>query len=77
MPKIKVSLSPREEFTAEQIKKDYGPMLSIGDVMAYFRFSRSSAERYLSDVDSIRVNGKRRYLATDLARKIERGRVRA
>ena len=74
---MKKFLTVAEEFTAEQIKKDYGAVLSISDVMAFFGFSRSSAERYLADVDSIKVNGKRRYMATDLARKIEKGRCRA
>lgn len=77
MPKIKPFLTAQEEFTAEQIKKDCGALLCIKDVMAYFHFSRSTAERYLQDVDSIEVNGKKRYMATDLARKIEKGRCRA
>lgn len=74
---MKNFLTAAEEFTAKQIKSDYGAMLTIQDVMALFGFSRSSAERYLADVDSIKVNGKKRYMATDLARKIEAGRVRA
>ena len=74
---MKKFLTAAEEFTAEQIKKDYGAVLSIADVMAFFGFSRSSAERYLADVDSIKVNGKKRYMAIDLARKIEKGRCRA
>ena len=74
---MKKFLTAAEEFTAEQIKKEYGAMLTIRDVMAFFGFSRSSAERYLSGVDAIKVNGKKRYMATDLARKIEAGRERA
>lgn len=74
---MKKFLTPAEEFTAEQIKKACGNMLCVKDVMAYFGFCRHSALRWLKDVDYIEVNGKRRYTAADIARKIEKGRCRA
>lgn len=74
---MKKFLTAAEERTAEQLKKDYGPMLCVNDVMDFFGFCRHSALRYLADVDYIEVNGKKRYMATDLARKIEKGRRRA
>lgn len=76
MPRVKKSLTPDEEFTAEQIKRDYGAVLTVGDVMAFLRATRPTAMKWLSDVDSISINGKRRFLAVDIARKIEAGRVR-
>lgn len=78
MPRVKRMLTADEEFTAEQIKKDYGTMLDLASVMKYIGCrSVNTAKRFLSGVDSVEINGKRRYLAVDIARKVEAGRVRA
>jgi hypothetical protein len=33
--------------------------------------NRKSADKWLADVDYININGRKRYMALDLARKIE------
>ncbi len=75
MPKVKKPLTQAEEMTAKEIKKSYGGTLSIQGVMGYLGMSRRATEKFLKDVDSIVVNGRKRYMATDLARKIESCRV--
>ena len=75
MPKVKKPLSVQGEMTAMDIKKSYGGTLSIQGVMSYLGMSRRATEKFLKDVDAIVVNGRKRYMATDLARKIESCRV--
>ena len=71
-------MSVEEEFTADQIKRDFGAFLSVDDVMRYLGCrSRNTAKKWLEDVDRVNVNGRYKYLAVDIARKIESNRVRA
>ncbi len=78
MPRLKKQLTEDELFTAEQIKRDFGALLSVDDVMRYLGCSsRNTAKKFLFDVDRIEVNGRSRYMAVDIARKVEAGRVRA
>ena len=75
MPKVKKPLSVQGEMTAMEIKKSYGGTLTLQSVMRYMGVSRHTAERFVADMDYILVNGRKRYMATDLARKIESCRV--
>lgn len=78
MPKLRKPLTAQEESTAAEIKKDFGSLLTVNDVAKFLGCrSRNTAKQFLSDVDSIEINGKRRYMAVDIARKVEAGRVRA
>lgn len=75
MPKVKNPLTQAEEMTAKEIKKSYGGTLNLQNVMSFMGISRHTAERFVADMDYILVNGRKRYMATDLARKIESCRV--
>lgn len=78
MPKVKKPLTQAEEMTAKEIKKSYGGTLNLQNVMSFMGISRHTAERaerFVADMDYILVNGRKRYMATDLARKIESCRV--
>ena len=75
MPRIRKPLTQAEEMTAKEIRKNYGGTLNLQNVMSYMGISRHTAERFVADMDYILVNGRKRYMATDLARKIESCRV--
>ena len=72
MPKISKPLSQQIRITADYIKRDYGGMLSVTQVAKLLGMrNRKSADKWLADVDYININGRKRYMALDLARKIE------
>ena len=78
MPRLKRPMTAEEEFTADQIKRDFGAFLTVDDVMRYLGCrSRNTAKKFLEGVDRIEVNGRHKYMAVDIARKVESGRVRA
>lgn len=77
MPRVKRSLSPQEEETALEIRRYYGGMLDLTKIMELLgNVSRHTAEKWVTDVDAINVNGRKKYLPADLARKIEAQRAR-
>lgn len=72
MPRVKRSLSPQEEETALEIRRFYGGMLDLTKIMELLgNVSRHTAEKWVADVDAININGRKKYLPADLARKIE------
>ena len=75
MPKISRPLSQQIRITADYIKHDYGGMLSVTQVAKLLGMrNRKSADKWLADVDYININGRKRYMALDLAKKIEMNR---
>ena len=77
MPKLKPTMTPLEEQTAAEIKKEYGLLLSLPMVSDYLKCSRQTAAKWLGDIDAVRVGGRKMFQASDIARKIEAGRERA
>ena len=75
MPRLRKPLSAAEELTAKEIRKNYGDNLTLQKVMEYLGVSRHTAERWVKDIDSININGRKRYQAADIARKIEANRI--
>lgn len=75
MPRLRKPLSAAEELTAKDIRKNYGDILTLQKVMEYLGVSRHTAERWVKDIDSININGRKRYQAADIARKIEANRI--
>lgn len=72
MPKISKPLSQKIRITADYIRHDYGGMLSVTQVTKLLGMrNRKSADKWLADVDYININGRKRYMALDLAKKIE------
>ena len=77
MARIRVEITPLEERTALDIRSVIGAAtLTAADVGAYLGVNRHTASKWLRDVDSIVINGRRRYQAIDIARKIEASRER-
>lgn len=78
MPRLKMTLTPREEYTIQDIREKIGGgLLNVSAVGEYLNCTRQTAAKWLEDVDSIRVNGRRLYQAADIARKLEACRERA
>lgn len=75
MPRLRKSLSAAEEMTANEIRTNYGGMLNLKGVMTYLGVSRRTAENWVRDIDAIEINGRKRYTAADIARKIEAHRI--
>ena len=78
MPKVRMMLTPREEYTIQDIREKIGGgLLNVTAVGEYLHCTRQTAAKWLEDVDAIKVNGRRLYQAADIARKIEACRERA
>lgn len=72
MPRLRAEISPREAYTAREILETVGhSTLTVTEVAGWLGVERHAAARWLRDVDTILVNGKPRYQAIDLARKVE------
>jgi hypothetical protein len=78
MARLRLEITPQEEYTARKIQETVGhATLSAVEVASYLGVSRHTAAKWLLEVDAIVVNGRRRYQAIDLARKLEASRERA
>lgn len=71
MPKLKPMLTTEIETKAKEIRKNYGGMLDLHGVTLLLGVKNTrTAAKWLADVDAVMVNGRKRWQATDLARKI-------
>lgn len=71
MPKIKPMMTSEIEQKANEIRKNYGGMLDLHGVTLLLGVKNPrTATRWLADVDAVMVNGRKRWQAADLARKI-------
>lgn len=81
MPKIVKQLGEHGEEILKEITKTYGNTLSLESVAGYLGISRRSALRWVKGendgepVDGYNVNGRIRYSATSMARKLENSRI--
>lgn len=72
MPKLRAEISPREAYTAREILETIGhSTLTVTEVAGWLGVHRDTARKWLASVDAVMVNGKPRYQAIDLARKVE------
>lgn len=72
MPRLRAEISPREAYTAREILETVGhSTLTVTEVAGWLGVHRDTARKWLRGVDTILVNGKPRYQAIDLARKVE------
>lgn len=72
MPKLRAEISPREAYTAREILETVGhSTLTVTEVAGWLGVNRKTACKWLKEVDTILVNGRPRYQAIDLARKVE------
>jgi hypothetical protein len=72
MPRLRAEISPREAYTAREILEMVGhSTLTVTEVAGWLGVHRDTARKWLRSVDAVMVNGKPRYQAIDLARKVE------
>lgn len=72
MPRLRAEISPREAYTAREILETIGhSTLTVTEVAGWLGVNRKTACKWLKEVDAILVNGRPRYQAIDLARKVE------
>lgn len=72
MPRLRAEISPREAYTAREILETVGhSTLTVTEVAGWLGVNRKTACKWLKEVDTILVNGRPRYQAIDLARKVE------
>lgn len=73
MPRVNLYESDAHRKKTEEIRADYGNMLSVADAGKLLNYSRTSTLAWLDGVPFMRTDkGGRRYFAIDVARKIER-----
>ena len=60
---------------ANDIKKDFGSCLSISDVGRYLGFCYRKTRNFLSDLPYYDTGKEKKYLAIDIARKLDNMRV--
>lgn len=72
MPRLRAEITPREAYTAREILETVGhSTLKLVEVAAWLGVSENTAHKWLADVDTVMVNGRPRYQAIDIARKVE------
>lgn len=70
MPKVTYNLPTPDKELVSTIKKDYGGMLTLAQVCGVLCVSRDTARKFMKDVPAYNINGRRRWSATDLARRL-------
>lgn len=71
MPRVKLMRNPAEDAIADEIRRNYGGMLSVNDLMRFLNVNdRRTAQKFVSDVPYYDVNGRRKWMASDVARKV-------
>lgn len=77
MPRLKKSLSPEAQAIADDIRKSYGGMLSLSGVCQLLGVTDNrTAKKFLDGVPCFNVNGRERWMAADLARRLDEARCR-
>lgn len=67
--------SPETEALADEIRRDYGGMLNVTAVRKLLGVTDDrTAKRFLEGVPSYNINGRARWMALDVARKLEESR---
>lgn len=75
MPRLKKSLSPEAQTLAEEIRKNYGGMLSLASVCQLLGVTDNrTAKKFLIGVPTFNVNGRERWMAADIARRLDEAR---
>lgn len=70
MPKVTYNLPTPDKELVSAIKKDYGGMLTLTQVCGVLGVSRDTARKFMQGVPAYNINGRRRWSATDVARRL-------
>ncbi len=76
MPKIVKRLNEEEYTIAEYIRGIYGGTLSLAEVSEWLNVSPNTAKEWLQDVHHIFIGKRKRWLVSDLARKMIESRAK-
>lgn len=77
MPRLKKSLSPEAQELADEIRKNYGGMLTLHGVCQLLGVKDNrTAKTFLDGVPRYDVNGKPRWMVSDVARRLDEARCR-
>lgn len=72
MPRLKKSLSPEAQTLADEIRKNYGGMLALSSVCQLLGVADNrTAKKFLDGVPCFNVNGRERWMAADIARRLD------
>lgn len=63
-------MAKRTELAAE-IRSQYGNLLNLTQAAAFLNMHRETARSFLSGVDCYRTGKEHKYLATDIARRLD------
>ena len=71
MPRVRLGVPSKQRELENIIKEQFGNMLTAIDVGRFLGLKHQhSYEKWLSDVNSFCVNGRKRYMAADVAKKL-------
>ncbi len=71
MPRVKLIRNPVEDAIAEEIRRNYGGMMSLIAVQNFLGVKDGrTALRFLSGVPSYDINGSSKWRASDVAHKL-------
>lgn len=71
MPRIIWNIPQRQREISEELRHLYGGMMTATDVMHELGFKHDSpTSKWLADVPAVKVNGRKRYRVSDIAKKI-------
>lgn len=75
MARLPKKTSPQAEALAAEIRKDYGGMLNLSGVKQVLGVTDDrTAKKFLEGVPYYDVNGRARWMVTDVARKLDEAR---
>lgn len=72
MARLSKKTSPETEMLAAEIRRDYGGMLNLTGVRKLLGVTDDrTAKKFLEGIPSYDINGRARWMALDIARKLE------
>lgn len=69
MPKLKKFKPPAQQAREEELRKRYGGMLCVAEVARELGVVRKTAEKWLSGLTAVNVNGRPRYKVADIVER--------
>jgi len=76
MPKTRKLLSPAAEAIADEIRDNFGGMLTVQTMTKFFNCKdRRTAAKFLEDIPCYNINGRKQWMVSDVARKLDEVRL--
>lgn len=75
MPRVKLMRNPAEDAIADEIRRNYGGMMSTADIARFLNVKDGrTVQKFVADIPFYDVNGRRKWMASDVARKMAEAR---